>query len=658
MGTEEIFRARKGKKCAIYIRVSSERQVQGFSLEGQKRYLKEWAEFEGMTVVEIYIEPGKSGKSISGREVFQKMLKDVADGEISIDYVIVFKLSRFGRNAKDVLNSLSYLQRYGVNLICKEDGLDSSTAMGRMMITILGAVAEMERENIIIQTMLGREEKAKQGGWNGGFAPYGYELVNGKLEPKQGEAEIVKLIFDKFVNGGMGYSTIAGYLNKQGVLRMPSKNSHGKKFTDWSTYQVKRILDNPLYQGKIAFGRRRQEKVNGTENEYRLVKQETFIVSDEISHEPLVSEELFQKAQIKRTETATKGRPNVGRGRKHLLSGILKCPMCGSSMYADVSMWKNRNGEVQKKRHYQCGHYAKSKFGQCQKNRILAEWVETEVVEYTKLLIRNPVFAEDIQKRIGQKVDVSEVEAEWKNYQKFLAKLERSKANLERDIDNILDDDKNAERKRTDMNKRLDKIYNEIYDTEDKIAECEQKKTSIEQESLTKDSVYKMLLVFDKVFDTMGEDDKRKLIQNMISEVHLHPKETWEEEKNPVKYIKYAFPVSTEVMEAMRGNLTSVETVVLLSKLKSAKSIEVKIELDEMDLTSAESKATYEEIKQYVFDNTGLKVSQLYVAQVKRKHGLIERINYNVGNGKSKVPQVPAEKEKAIEDALRYFKMI
>ena len=103
---------------------------------------------------------------------------------------------------------------------------------------------------------------------------------------------------------------------------------------------------------------------------------------------------------------------------------------------------------------------------------------------------------------------------------------------------------------------------------------------------------------------------------------------------------------------------THVETVVLLSKLKSAKSIEVKIELDEMDLTTAESKATYEEIKQYVLDNAGFKVSQLYIAQVKRKHGLIERINYNVGDGKSKVPQVPLEKEKAIEDALRYFKMI
>ena len=93
-------------------------------------------------------------------------------------------------------------------------------------------------------------------------------------------------------------------------------------------------------------------------------------------------------------------------------------------------------------------------------------------------------------------------------------------------------------------------------------------------------------------------------------------------------------------------------------QLKSTKFIEVKIELDEIDLTQAESKATYAEIKQYVMENAGLNVSQLYIAQFKRKHGLIERINYNVGYAKSKVPQVPMEKELAIEDALRHFKMI
>lgn len=83
---DEVYSSRKGKKCVIYIRVSSERQVQGYSLEGQKRYLKEWAEFEGMTVSEIYVEPGKSGKSISGREVFQKMLDDISTGRVAADY--------------------------------------------------------------------------------------------------------------------------------------------------------------------------------------------------------------------------------------------------------------------------------------------------------------------------------------------------------------------------------------------------------------------------------------------------------------------------------------------------------------------------------------------------------------------------------------------
>lgn len=277
---EELYSSRKGRNCVIYIRVSSERQVQGYSLEAQERYLKERAEFEGMKVMDIYVEPGKSGKSITGREVFQKMLEDISTGRVDTDYVVVFKLSRFGRNAKDILDSLTFIQSYGVNLICTEDGLDSSTSMGRMMITILGAVAEMERENILAQTMLGREEKAKQGGWNGGFAPYGYELVDGGLVIKEDEAAIVRLVFDKFVNGGIGYSTIAGYLNKQGIPKPPSRNSHGRTFVDWSVHHIKRMLDNPLYTGRIAFGRTRMERVDGTENEYRRVKSKKYILSD------------------------------------------------------------------------------------------------------------------------------------------------------------------------------------------------------------------------------------------------------------------------------------------------------------------------------------------------------------------------------------------
>ena len=102
-----------------------------------------------------------------------------------------------------------------------------------------------------------------------------------------------------------------------------------------------------------------------------------------------------------------------------------------------------------------------------------------------------------------------------------------------------------------------------------------------------------------------------------------------------------------------------VETVCLLSKLQSKEHIEIEVKMDELDLTSAESKATYEEIKAYVLEHTGLKVSPLYIAQVKQKYGIIERENYNKPKSENaKQPQCPPEKENAIMEALKHFGMI
>ena len=103
-----------------------------------------------------------------------------------------------------------------------------------------------------------------------------------------------------------------------------------------------------------------------------------------------------------------------------------------------------------------------------------------------------------------------------------------------------------------------------------------------------------------------------------------------------------------------------VETVVLLSQRKADDYIEVELKLDELDATSAETKATYEEIKKYVAEhNEGMKVSNLYIAQVKREFGLIERINYNISKKEDvRIPQCPADKREAIIDALKYFQMI
>ena len=157
-----------------------------------------------MEIVGEYSDERHSGKNIKGRQEFMWMLNDIEDGKDGVDFVLVFKLSRFGRNATDVLSSLQLMQDYGVNLICVEDGIDSSKEAGKLLISIIAAVAEMERENIRVQTMIGREQKAREGKWNGGFAPYGYKLKNGELVIAEDEVEIIQMIFNRYIHTNEG----------------------------------------------------------------------------------------------------------------------------------------------------------------------------------------------------------------------------------------------------------------------------------------------------------------------------------------------------------------------------------------------------------------------------------------------------------------------
>lgn len=107
------------KKCALYLRTNcgQEQQTGSNSIDNQKEYLSDWASREGIEVVGVYSDTGKSGNSISGRDELQRLLNDVVTHEIDVDYIMVSELSRFGRNMKDVLDTLSVLRAHGVNLL-------------------------------------------------------------------------------------------------------------------------------------------------------------------------------------------------------------------------------------------------------------------------------------------------------------------------------------------------------------------------------------------------------------------------------------------------------------------------------------------------------------------------------------------------------------
>ena len=553
-------------KVYTYKRVSTAMQIDGYSLDAQRARMKAYADFNDYEIVGEYEDAGKSGKSIEGRLQFRQMMEDVKSGKDNISYVLVFKLSRFGRNAADVLSTLQVMQDFGVNLICVEDGIDSSKDAGKLMISVLSAVAEIERENIRVQTMEGRIQKAREGKWNGGFAPYGYQLVNGKLEINEEEAVAIRIIYDQYVNTDIGSNGISKYLENHGIRKIQRQNGKNPLF---DAHLVRLILKNPVYCGKIAYGRRKTEKVHGTRNEYHLVEQDNFLLVDGL-HEAIISEEVWNAAQAKLIAQAKKyEHVNKGKNeRTHLLSGIVKCPVCGAGMYGNKSIKYKKDGSKYKDFfYYGCKHRNMQRGHKCDyRKQIREELLDDAVAEVIVKLVSNPNFATMMQEKINMKVDTTAIDQEIANYEKQLRQNYSIKSKLMEEIDNLDPDDRHYIRRKSDLDDRLYRMYDKIEELESQLIDARAKKTSIEAEKITGDNIYKVLICFDKLYFTMNDVERRQLIEALIEEIQIY------EERKPngqwLKSIRFKLPIIENDLSIGLDNDNHVETVVLMSRVK------------------------------------------------------------------------------------------
>lgn len=630
-------------------------QIDGYSLDAQKTKMKAFCDYNEYEIAGEYEDAGKSGKSIEGRVSFNQMMEDIKSGKDGVSYVLVFKLSRFGRNAADVLATLQVMQDFGVNLICVEDGIDSSKDAGKLMISVLSAVAEIERENIRVQTMEGRMQKAREGKWNGGFAPYGYSLIDGKLEVNEEEAVAIRMIFDQYVNTDLGANGIAKYLENHGIHKIARQNGKNPLF---DAALIRRIIQNPVYSGKISYGRRRTEKVHGTRNEYRQVKKDDYLLVDGL-HEALVSEEVWEQAQVKVAAQAKKYE-KVNRDKRekiHLLSGILKCPVCGAGMYGNKSIKKRKDGSNYKDFYYYgCKHRNMTRGHKCDyKKQVHEEMLDASVAEVISKLVSNPKFSDLIRNKINMEVDTGALDQEIENYKIQLRKLYHNKDTILSDMDSLDYEDTHYQRRKTDLENHLYKTYDKIDDAEELLVSAKTKKRSLLADKITGDNIYKALVFFDKLYAQMNEAEKREFLSQLVDDVQIY--EERKENGQWLKSIEFKLSIIEKGFTLSLDNDTQNGTVVLLSQRKPDDYVEM--ELDELDVTSVESNVTYAEIKDYVFKTHGLKVSNLYISQVKRKCGIEVGENYNLPKSEdSRQPQCPVEKKKAIKEALEHFGMI
>ena len=561
---------KKKLRCYIYVRVSTSMQVDGYSLEAQRERLLRFAEFQEMEVVREYCDAGKSGKNISGRPEFSQMLQDIAEDRDRVDFILVFKLSRFGRNAADVLNSLQYIQDFGVNLICVEDGIDSSKDSGKLTITVLSAVAEIERENILVQTMEGRRQKAREGKWNGGQAPFGYELdsKNGTLTVNSKEAEIVKIIFSKFVNEGLGADSICDYLNQHGYQKKKVKKNELNYF---SRGLIMKILDNPVYIGKIAYGRTATEKVKGSRDQYKRVKTDDYMLIDGI-HEAIVDQELWEAARIRRKETGVKWNKTHSLEHEHILSGILRCPVCGSGLVGTVRRRKNKkSGEYKDDFYYKCLHRKKiDDIHFCNFRLVLnQDEINHQTEEIILDMVADPEFRDYMVSKLDEKVDVSALETEKNQIMEQLRQVMGAKKKLTEMMERLDIGDKHYDRKYQDMQDRQNVLYDRISELEEAIADIEVKIGGAYEEKITTDQLYKILLNFDKMYYKMSDLEKKRFMREFIEGIELYPEK--QKDGRILKQISLGFPVFYEGSEGDTIWLhkeNTAETVCLMSKVE------------------------------------------------------------------------------------------
>ena len=559
------------KKCYIYTRVSTAAQTEGYSLEAQTERLRKYADYKEMEVVREYCDAGKSGKSITGRPEFQRMLQDVSEERDGVAFILVFKLSRFGRNAADVLNSLQFIQDYGVNLVCVEDGIDSSKDSGKLTITVLSAVDEIERENILVQTMEGRKQKAREGKWNGGQAPFGYDLdsKNSTLVVNEEEAEIVRIIYDKFVHTDMGADAICNYLNQRGYTK---KKVRGHELNYFARGLIMKILDNPVYIGKIAYGKNVTEKVKGTRDEYRRVKTDDYLLADGL-HEAIVDEETWEAAREKRKRTGVRFVKTHSLEHEHILTGLIRCPLCGGGMSGTVQRRQNKKtGEYKDTFYYRCHHRKKVDGKICDYKPMLNQKMfNAEVEEFIRYMVAGDEFRKFVQEKLEEKVDVSALETEREQLQKQLKQVQGSKLKLIQMLDRLDTGDKHYTRKYQDMQ---DNLYDKVAEFEEAMKDIDAKIGASYGKEITGKKLYEFLLDFDILYDKMTDMEKKEFMNTFIEKIELK-NETVNNgtgQGSRIEHIDLAFPVYYGDCKGTRIRMPKENTVEVVCLLENRRT--------------------------------------------------------------------------------------
>ncbi len=459
-------------RAALYVRVSTDEQAKhGYSIRSQKEKLEAYCVSQDWEIANFYIDEGKSAKNTE-RPALQKLLSDVRSGVI--DVLLIYRLDRLTRSVLDLYKILEELEQYNCKFKSATEIYDTTTPTGRLFITLVAALAQWERENLVERVKVNMLKKASLGEWTGGIIPYGYRSENKKLYIVEEEAEIVREIFHLMQIHG--YRKTAEILNKHHTLR-------GKKF---AKSNVQYIANNPLYMGYMRYndGQRLYMK---SVKEQRLFKGE---------HEAIIDEATFWHLQDLLTKRREKGSRKVDS--PFIFSSILKCDRCGSPLFG--------YRRTEKFKYYRCDNKSKNI---CDLPGIREDRIEEELItNFEKYVSQFNYHAQAKSKSVNR-----DFETELKDIRK---KMEKYKSMFLNDLISI------------------EELNSEIGELREKEKELEQEMNVSTPDPINEE----ILLNFKSLWKDANHEEKKLLLQSIFNEIKIDTTDAKRGDRNKPIYIR------------------------------------------------------------------------------------------------------------------------
>ena len=359
------------KNCAIYTRVSTDIQAEKefSSHEAQEEKIRSFIESQNnWQVFKVYSDAGYTGAN-TNRPALREILEDIKQKKI--DIILAYKIDRLTRSPKDFYQLIEVFEKYNVSFISITERFDTSTPAGRLLRNIMLTFAQFERELTSERTKDKLLERTRKGFWNGGRPPYGYERKNKKLVINKKETEIVRLIFETYLETGSVNNTY-DILKEKHI-----KNRQGKTL---SKAHLALILRNIIYTGKIKYAGQIYQGI----------------------HQPIISEELFELAQKIHKRRIRKFRIY----RDFLLGGLIRCKECGYKMSA---CFTNKHGNRKLKRYYyyRCTCVNKKGWQACSTKEVSADRLESYILENLERISVDKNYIENLVFKLNHSLNMT-----------------------------------------------------------------------------------------------------------------------------------------------------------------------------------------------------------------------------------------------------------